>query len=39
MGVSYKLLYEEEEPQAISVDMTRACIEVRTQHTAAVFWP
>jgi hypothetical protein len=28
MGVSYKLLFAEEEPQAISVDMTRECIEV-----------
>ena len=28
MGVSYKMLYAEEEPQAIGVDMTRQCIEV-----------
>jgi hypothetical protein len=28
MPVSYKLLFAEEEPQVIGVDMTRACIEV-----------
>lgn len=31
MPVSYKLLFAEEEPQAIGVDMTRECIEVRAQ--------